>query len=86
MVKYFGVENEMVSLRSSILEKDNQIASLSQQVQDLGGQSPYLKMESQTSLTSSGKAENKRRGPPSPDQELTNAFGEKARGSFGSKR
>ena len=28
VVKYFGVENEMVSLRQSILEKDNEIASL----------------------------------------------------------
>ena len=28
VVKYFGVENEMVSLRSSILTKDNEITIL----------------------------------------------------------
>jgi len=37
VVKYFGVENEMVSLRTSILDKDNQISQLRAQVSELGG-------------------------------------------------
>ena len=33
VVKYFGVENDMISLRQAILSKDHEIISLKSQVQ-----------------------------------------------------
>ena len=35
VVKYFGVENEMVSLRSAILTKDNEISTLRSQIENI---------------------------------------------------
>ena len=35
VVKYFGVENEMVSLRSSIMSKDQEIVALRSTIENL---------------------------------------------------
>lgn len=79
VVKYFDVENEMVSLRSVILEKDNQISQLRAQVTELGGVTsiPTPKAPGPTNNKRNGSDSRKRRGPPSPDKDLTKAFGER---------
>ena len=70
MAKYFGVENELVSLRSKILIKDNEIAKLNSQLKGSGLAIPEEASDLEDgSPTSSGRFEEKK-GPPSPDQEL----------------
>ena len=84
-MKYFGVENEMVSLRSSILEKDNQIAALQATVQKLTG-SVAASAFAGAGFTSSEPLQKQRKRMPSPDKDLADAFGDHRRSSFGTKK
>ena len=65
--KYFGVESELVSLRSQILTKDNEINKLKRLMSKSGSaiQEETSDMEEEDSPKAARPA--KKKGPPSPD-------------------
>ena len=84
VTKYFGVENEMLSLRTQILLKDNEISTLKHQLKKSGGAIPEESSDLEDgSPRESGTAVPNRRAPPSPDKELSDFFGAGGGGSFG---
>jgi len=42
VVQNFGVENEIVSLKTAILDKDNEIVALRSIIQEFGGSIPQV--------------------------------------------
>ena len=82
VAKYFGVENELVSLRGQILAKDNEISKLKRLMSKTGGaiQEETSDMEEEDSPKAKPA---KVKGPPSPDQDLKDFFGGGGGGSFG---
>ena len=84
VTKYFGLDNEMLSLHTQLLLKDNEIATLKNQLKKSGG--AILEESSDLedgSPRESAMAVPKRRAPPSPDKELSDFFGGGGGGSFG---
>ena len=84
MNKYFGVDNEMTSLKTQILIKDNEITTLKMQLKKSGGSIPEMPSDMEDDLDDESERESaKPRAPPSPDKDLADFFAEGGGGSFG---